>query len=170
MYVVMNYKFKTESKNEEYKKYIENIIGEKLNANGEASVSDDKINYGMDMLWEAIGEVIQKYPNEKFEIKEGYWDNSTVAGECLDFEITYDGKELVRKCSDWYVEEEKGFYEDWEDFCDQHEGVNGELPMTEEEFNNWEKGKILYDLEFTNQKWVEKVPLNHDLKEFFGFI
>ena len=88
----------------------------------------------------------------------GTVDTSDVAGEYMDFRLTYRGGAFAAAYSDWYLHCDLEEYEDYEDFCE----TEGDL-CTEEEFDEWQ-GEELYLLEKEGaQALVKKVPLPYTL-------
>lgn len=166
MYTFTNYTLKTPSKNESFKNELEKEFNEKIDNNGELINDEDSQHYDMYLLWEALEKITKNFPNEPFTI-EGVYDTSSSAGELLDFKITYDHTtgQLTGICSDWYTEEEKCFYDDYQDFCEQNDEDNP--PMTEDEFDQWDDATILFGLESGSGKWVTKVPLDYNITDYF---
>ena len=76
-------------------------------------------------------------PDAKFKIK-GTVENHD---NFMDFEITYDSKELLSKSSDWYISYFicKDNYKNYDDFCSQ---TNLGKKVSKEQFEKWSEEHI----------------------------
>lgn len=90
-------------------KNMRDIFKEKCEENGYIE-EDDKSIYSKECygpVWykdycELAREMALKCKGASFKMS-GIVDTSESAGECMDFEIIFDGEKLIKKCSCWYT-------------------------------------------------------------------
>lgn len=111
----------------------------------------------MESLAVSIAEVL---PENEFTIK-GYIDTSELAGEYMDFLITYENHTLVSKHSCWYIYMYAADFDEYEDFAKYFQGKNGEPRFTEEQFEAFRHGEY-FILNSGDGDCVEEVPLAYE--------
>ena len=159
MYQFTSYTFTTDSKNEDFLSAVKQKF-ELEEIDGVLTNEEDNEHYLLEFLYDDVLKIRKDFPNEEFQI-DGVWDTSSSAGELMDFQIRCTKDGFLAKCSEWYTEESRPLYDDYASFCECYEEVRI-MPLTEEEFNNWDEDDMYFCLE-SDCRFVKQVPIIYDM-------